>query len=368
MAKFKRKTTGGRLFAALLFVLLTDAVLLSGCFSSGAATTDETSGAGRHTVAETSGESVESEETEDSSKQEPDDDFSQNGAGKNNAAETSGVTEISYSIENGKYVYSFPEPDRSGMNDLSDLKAMSKALFSDQGDDTTGSWYFGKTKRDLTTGEVEYVWDRAADTVALIQKYGGIYRQHEDEKVCYLTFDCGYENGYTDPLLDTLKAKNVPGIFFVTGQYVDTAGDQIRRMIDEGHIVGNHTENHINATTVSPETFREEIESVENDMKTLYGYDTPMLYWRPPYGGCNEYVLAMAQKMGLHTVLWSYAYYDYDTENQMDYDTALQKAKEGLHPGCVYLFHTVSKTNSEILGELIDWIWAQGYEIRPICG
>lgn len=374
----------------LLLVLLASS--FTGCLRSEVSQPGETSGIGRYAAGEkpedTTGSFAEDGETNDTEtnsggytpppldnrpgEETSADTSAQNGVGKQNntpAQQTSGGNgEISYKIENGKYVYSFPEPDRSGMNDLSSLKSMSRALFSDQGDDTTGSWYFGKTKRDLTTGEVTYVWDRAADTIALIEKYGGIYRQNEDEKVCYFTFDCGYENGYTAPLLDVLKEKNVPGIFFVTGQYVDTAGDQIRRMIDEGHIIGNHTENHLNATTITPETFREEIESVENKMEQLYGYDEPMLYWRPPYGGCNEYVLAMAQKMDLRTVMWSWAYYDYDTENQLDYATALQKAKEGLHPGCVYLFHTVSKTNSEILGELIDWIRGQGYEIRPICG
>lgn len=385
-----RKNIAGVLLAALLSASLT------GCFRSEAVKPGETGGAGRYVPVEktedTAAESGETnstktdtdrynpppldnrQESETSAETDAVKETAANGVGKDTiqsgeTQQTSGGDgEISYKIENGKYVYSFPEPDRSGMNDLSGLKAMSKALFSDQGNDTTGSWWYGKTQRDLTTGEVTYVWDRAADTIALIEKYGGIYRQHEDEKVCYFTFDCGYENGYTDPLLDVLKEKNVPGIFFVTGQYVDTAGDQVRRMIDEGHIIGNHTENHLNATTITPETFREEIESVENKMEQLYGYDEPMLYWRPPYGGCSEYVLAMAQKMGLHTVLWSFAYYDYDTENQPDYATALQKAKEGLHPGCVYLFHTVSKTNSEILGELIDWIRGQGYEIRPICG
>ncbi len=274
----------------------------------------------------------------------------------------------SYTIENGKYVYTFAKPDRSRMNDTGWLYNVSKALFSDQGDDTTGSWYFGKVQRDLATGNVTYVWDRAADTVELIERYGGIYRKNEEEKVCYFTFDCGYENGFTDPILDVLKEKNVPGIFFVTGQYVDTAGDQIRRMIDEGHIIGNHTEHHYNATTITPEVFKEEIESVERKMESLYGYTTPMLYWRPPQGGCNEYVLAMSQAMGLHTVLWSFTQYDYDPDNQPDYATALRKAKEGLHPCCVYLFHAVSSTNAAMLGEFIDWVRSEGYEIRPICG
>ncbi len=285
-----------------------------------------------------------------------------------NTPNSANGSDTSYTVENGRYIYTFAEPDRSRMNDPSWLYNINRGLFSDQGDDATGSWYFGKVKRDPATGEVTYVWDRSADTVELIRKYGGIYRQNEEEKVIYLTFDCGYENGWTDPILNVLKEKNAPGIFFVTGQYVDTAGDQIRRMIDEGHIIGNHTEHHYNATTLTPAEFREEIESVERKMESLYGYDEPMLYWRPPQGACSEYVLAMSEAMGLHTVLWSFTQYDYDPDNQPDYASALQKAKEGLHPGCVYLFHAVSKTNAEMLGEFIDWVRAEGYEIRPICG
>ncbi len=333
----------------------------------------ETSGVGRHPVPSET-EAVDSPispvETAAPQTEAPETKAPETAAPETEAPETSaqngGLPAASYTIENGKYVYHFAAPDRSGYNPAA-LNAMSKALFPDGGSDTSGSWFFGKVKRDLATGQVTYVWDRWPDTLALLDKYGAIYRRHTEEKVCYLTFDCGYENGFTDPILDTLKEKNAPGIFFVTGGYVDSAGDQIRRMMEEGHIIGNHTENHYNATTITAEVFRKEIESVENKMKTLYGYDTPMLYWRPPQGGSNEYVLAMSEAMGLRTVLWSYAYYDYDPANQMDYATALQKAKEALHPGCVYLLHAISETNAAILGELIDWIRAQGYEIRPLC-
>lgn len=281
---------------------------------------------------------------------------------------TGDLPAASYTIENGKYIYQFEKPDRSGYNAAA-LNAMPKDLFvdCDPAKDPKGTWFFGKVKRDLATGEVTYVWDRWPDTLALLDKYGGIYRRHTEEKVCYLTFDCGYENGCTPPILDTLKEKNAPGTFFVTGDYVEEAGDLIRRMADEGHIIGNHTDHHYNATTITAEVFREEIENVEKKLQTLCGYDQPVLYWRPPEGGSNEYVLAMSKAMGLRTVLWSYAYYDYDTANQPEYSSALQKAKEALHPGCVYLLHAVSETNAKMLGELIDWIRAQGYEIRPLC-
>ena len=291
------------------------------------------------------------------------------------SAETEAVPEApvsdepTYSVEDGKYVYFIPEPDRSTLSDLSDIKAMSNALFNDNAkDDTTGSWWPGKTERNQTTGEVTYKYDRTKETLAALDKYNAIYRKNEEEKVIYLTFDCGYENGWTEPILDILKEKNAPGLFFLTGHYVETAEAQIRRMLDEGHLIGNHTVNHINATQVTPEKFIEEIEGLEKMIKDRFPDSSPILYYRPGYGACNERSIALADKMGLYTVLWSWAYYDYDEQNQMDPATALLKAKQGLHNGAVYLFHTVGPTNAAILGDFIDYVRAEGYEIRPIMG
>lgn len=271
----------------------------------------------------------------------------------------------SYTIENGKYVYTIPAPDRSGLADLSDVNAMSRALFSDSGNAT--SWYAGKTERDLTTGEVTYLWDRAADTLALLDEYGAIYRRHTDQKVVYFTFDCGYENGWTDPVLDVLKEKNVPGMFFLVGHYVDTADRQIRRMIDEGHLLGNHTNNHPDLTTVDAQTYIKELTELEDKIKDKFPDAPPMRYMRPPEGACNEWSLAMAQKMDYITVLWSWGHYDWVENDQPDPASALEKAKKGLHPGAVYLFHCVGSTNPAILGDLIDYIRGEGYEIRPLC-
>lgn len=348
--------------AALALLLLT--APLSGCLKTQTSKPGETAGVSRvDIVPETEPEDTTLPPLDNQPESETAAPPTNDGAGRTPDPSSTGS---SYRIdENGKYVYTMAAPDRSSL-DTNAMRSVSRALFSDQGDDPTASWYFGKTTYDETTGTVTYVWDRSADTLALLDQYGGIYRRHTDEKVCYLTFDCGYENGYTDPILDTLKEKNVPAIFFVTGQFVDTAGDQIRRMINEGHLIGNHTEHHKNPTTLEPEDFIDEIESVENKMYSLYNY-SPMLYWRPPQGACNEYVLNMAHEMGLRTTLWSFTQYDYDVDNQPEYSAALQKAKDALHPGAVYLLHATSKTNSEILGELIDWIRAQGYELRPIC-
>lgn len=277
------------------------------------------------------------------------------------------VSEISWSVSDGKYSYKIPKRDDSGLSTISEMNSTSTALFEDQGDDLTGSWYFGKTNYDESTGEVTYVWDRVQSTLDALDKYGGIYRGNKDEKVCYFTFDCGYEYGPTKDILNTLKEKQVPAIFFLTGQYVKTETDLIQRMLDEGHLVGNHTVNHKNLTQVSAETFVDELEGLEDLFYDKFPDALPMVYFRPPQGACNEWVLKLADKMGYHTVMWSWAYYDYDTANQLDPADALARAKNGLHPGCVYLFHTESTTNAAILGDLIDWIRSQGYEIRPIC-
>lgn len=282
-----------------------------------------------------------------------------------NTASTGG---ISWKYENGKYTYNFPEPDRSTLSDLTDINSTPKNFFADvDANDTTGSWYFGRTVYDESTGEVEYVWDRYAETLSLLDEYGGIYRGDTTRKVCYFTFDCGYENGNTDKIMDTLKEKGVSGTFFITGAYVDTAKEQIRRMIDEGHIIGNHTDNHPNMALATADEFIAEIEGLEQKVKAAFPDSQPILYYRPPEGATSEWALKLADKMGLRTVLWSYTYKDYVLDAQADYATALSNLKGGLHPGCVYLMHAVSSTNAEVLGELIDWIRAQGYEILPLC-
>ncbi|MGN1345364.1 MAG: polysaccharide deacetylase family protein [Eubacteriales bacterium] len=311
--------------------------------------------------------SPDSSETEKSDPEKPPLDAPEEQDDSPSSSDSAQTGGISWTFQDGRYSYTFPEPDRSGLSDLSAINSTSRALFSDQGEDESGSWYFGKTHYDSNNGEVTYVWDRSDATKQLLHDNLGIYRGDETRKVCYFTFDCGYENGYTNAILDVLAEKNVAGVFFLTGQYVKTAQEQIRRMIDEGHILGNHTVDHPNMTQVTAEEFINQIEGLEDMVKAAFPDSQPILYYRPPYGAANEWTLKLASRMGIRTVLWSFTYKDYDPDDQLDYASALEKVKGGLHPGAVYLFHTVSKTNSEILGEAIDWIRSQGYEILPIC-
>ncbi|MGN1347068.1 MAG: polysaccharide deacetylase family protein [Eubacteriales bacterium] len=274
-----------------------------------------------------------------------------------------GTSGALWELVDGRYVYHFPPRDDSGLSDLSDLSAVQYIPFEDQPDD----WFFGKTERDASTGEVTYIWDRAQSTLDLLEQYNGIYRGDESQKVCYLTFDCGYELGTMSSILDTLKEKAVPATFFVNGNYVNTAGDMIQRMLDEGHIVANHCVNHYDLTTVSAETFLEEVQGLEDLFCAKFPNAGPMRYFRPPSGSSNEWVLRLADKMGYITVMWSWAYYDYDTANQPDVASVLEQVKLGLHNGCVYLLHPESTTNTAMLGPMIDWIRSVGYEILPLC-
>lgn len=264
--------------------------------------------------------------------------------------------------ENGKYTFNFPERDKSGQKNISDIASLYGTKLEDQPDD----WYCGKTTYDESTGEATVVWDRYKSTIDLIDKYGAIYRGDTSKKVCYFTFDCGYEFGPTPKILDTLKEKDVSGTFFLTGDYVESEHDLIKRMLDEGHVVGNHTVSHPHCNQLSGEEFIAELEGLEDMFYEQFPDAEPLYFFRPPYGNCNEYILALTQKMGYHCVMWSYTYMDYDTENQLPAGEAMAKLKGGLHPGCVYLFHTESTTNAAILGDFIDWVRAQGYEILPV--
>lgn len=295
---------------------------------------------------------------------DPMDDGEDNSQDDNQGGETSPADDGKlWSVENGKYTYNFPERKRHAKIDTSDIASLFGTKFEDQPDD----WYFGKSTYDETTGNVTVAWDRYQSTIDKVAEYGAIYRGDTTRKVCYFTFDCGYEFGPTASMLDTLKEKQVPAIFFLTGDYVKSEDELIKRMMNEGHVIGNHTVSHPHCNQLSGDDFIAELEGFEDMFYEKFPDAAPIMFFRPPYGNCNEYILALTQKMGYHTVMWSYTYMDYDTENQLPNDQAMAKLKSGLHPGAVYLFHTESTTNAAVLGDFIDWVREQGYEILPVC-
>lgn len=203
---------------------------------------------------------------------------------------------------------------------------------------------------------------RPADPTALQQKYGDLGGQFimSDEKFICLTFDEGYENGYTPAILDTLKEKKVKAIFFVTYDFVKDNPDLIERMIDEGHIIGNHTYRHYTMDEVTVEEATEEIAFLDNYMKENFRYR--MTLFRFPKGEFSENTLALANSLGYKSVFWSFAYADWDTQNPPEKTQALNSICEHLHNGEIMLLHAVSSTNAEILGQVIDEARNQGYE------
>lgn len=202
----------------------------------------------------------------------------------------------------------------------------------------------------------------SAGYVAPLKEYNGIYAGNNEEKNIYLTFDEGYENGYTADILDTLKEKEVTAVFFVTMPYVKQNADLVKRMIDEGHVVGNHTVNHPSMPEVlDDEKLKKEVMDLHEYVKENFSYE--MTFIRPPKGEYSERTVKICRDLGYTTVLWSAAYDDWDTKKQDRLDYARKMILNNLHNGCVMLLHAVSKDNTALLPEVIDEIRNQGYNL-----
>lgn len=198
-------------------------------------------------------------------------------------------------------------------------------------------------------------------TPEYLKQYNTFYIGDTSKNTIYLTFDAGFENGYTPKILDVLKENDVKATFFLVGNYLKTAPDLVKRMIEEGHAVGNHTFNHPDMSKISDmESFKKEMLSLEELFKETTGQDLMKLY-RPPQGKYNEENLKMANELGYKTFFWSLAYVDWFTDKQPTREYALEKL-ERIHKGAVVLLHSTSKTNSEILDELIKTWKQKGYE------
>ena len=198
-----------------------------------------------------------------------------------------------------------------------------------------------------------------------LRELGGAYVDADGGRVLYLTFDAGYENGYTAEILDVLQELEVPAAFFVTGDYLDRTADLVRRMAAEGHIVGNHTMSHPDMTKVDGETFRAELTGVEDKYFAITEQTLPK-YYRPPQGIYDEASLKRAQEKGYQTVFWSLAYADWDNDRQPSPDEAVEKLNRRIHDGAVVLLHATSKTNAEILERLLTGWMEMGYRFEPI--
>ena len=199
----------------------------------------------------------------------------------------------------------------------------------------------------------------------LLDRYGAVFRGSPEGKNLYLTFDNGYENGYTAKILDVLKAKKVPACFFVTGHYVKDQPELLRRMAAEGHIIGNHSWSHPDFSTLPDGRIREELEMVKREVARITG-QREMRYLRPPRGIFSERSLRVSQSLGYTNVFWSIAYKDWDTSAQRGARYAYDNVVAQLHPGAIILLHSVSKDNAEALPAIIDEARRQGYTFRSL--
>ncbi len=194
----------------------------------------------------------------------------------------------------------------------------------------------------------------------------------EDSKTVYLTFDCGYEYYATDAngkkypvtgkILDVLKEKNIKGVFFVTMDYVEMEPALVQRMIDEGHVVGNHSNNHPVMPSLTIDKMEYEVMSLHEYVLENFGYK--MFLFRPPTGAYSVQSLAVLQNLGYKSVLWSFQHYDYDTNDQPSYDTAYKTITNNSHNGAIYLLHAISEANAAVLGDVIEYLRSEGYAIE----
>lgn len=199
-----------------------------------------------------------------------------------------------------------------------------------------------------------------------LRQYDAAYLGDTREKVLYLTFDAGYENGSTEKVLDTLKKHRVPAAFFLVGNYIERNADLVRRMVEEGHIVGNHTMHHYDMSKLgSPETFSKELTDLENLFRETTGKDLPK-YYRPPQGIYSQENLKMAKSLGYKTVFWSLAYVDWLNDKQPTREQAFSKLLPRTHNGAVVLLHSTSKTNAEILDDLLTQWENLGYRFGTL--
>lgn len=203
-------------------------------------------------------------------------------------------------------------------------------------------------------------------TADYLKQFNAHYADITDEKVIYLTFDAGYENGNTGAILDALKKHQAPATFFLVGNYIETSPDLVRRMVAEGHIVGNHTYHHPDMSKLSTmDAFQKELADMEASYEQVIGQ--PMKhYYRPPQGKYSEANLTMAKELGYDTFFWSLAYVDWYEDKQPTKEEAFKKLTGRIHPGAIVLLHSTSKTNGQIMDELLTKWEEMGYTFRSL--
>ncbi|MDD5793356.1 delta-lactam-biosynthetic de-N-acetylase [Clostridium sp. HCP1S3_B4] len=225
--------------------------------------------------------------------------------------------------------------------------------------DTELNWYYVQREKNQ-------IPECPKESEAFLKDYDAYYINNNNEKTLYLTFDEGYEKGYTNDILDTLKELNIPAAFFVVKPYIDSEPDIIKRMTNEGHLVCNHSNHHPSMASITDnEKFKKELTDVEDAFKELTGQEMPK-FFRPPMGKYSKASLEKTKNMGYKTIFWSFAYKDWLTEDQPSKEYAIEKIKNGVHPGAIILLHAVSKTNTEILKTVLLDLQNEGYEFKSL--
>lgn len=198
-----------------------------------------------------------------------------------------------------------------------------------------------------------------------LAKYNAYYAENTEEKVLYLTFDAGYENGNTPAILEALKKHNAKATFFIVGNYLTTSPDLVKQMVEEGHIIGNHSYHHPDMSQMDRTAFEKEL----NELEALYEetIGQPMKkYYRPPQGKYSQNNLEIAHELGYKTFFWSLAYVDWNQDSQPSHEEAFDKLLKRVHPGAIVLLHSTSKTNGEIMDELLTKWEEMGYTFKSL--
>lgn len=206
--------------------------------------------------------------------------------------------------------------------------------------------------------------DLGSENKELLDKYNGIAIGNNKNKFVYLTFDEGYEAGYTEKILEVLKTNQVPATFFITAHYVNTQDELVNKMIEQGHIVGNHTVNHKSMPELSEEEIKKEVMTLHQVIFEKYNYE--MKYIRPPKGEFSQESIEETNKLGYKTVMWSFAYEDWNENKQPDEEKSKKMILDNLHNGEIILLHGNSKTNMNILDSVIKETKNMGYEFKSL--
>ncbi|MDO6448756.1 delta-lactam-biosynthetic de-N-acetylase [Oceanobacillus profundus] len=199
----------------------------------------------------------------------------------------------------------------------------------------------------------------------MLDQYGAYYVDDSGAKNIYLTFDNGYEQGYTADILKVLKQEKVPATFFITGHYVESEPDLVKRMVDEGHIIGNHSYHHPDFTIMNKESIKKELETLEESVAELTD-QKEIKFLRPPRGVFNENTLRWSNELGLIHVFWSLAFADWKIADQKGWEYAYEQIMKQMHPGAIILLHAVSSDNAQALEQVIKELKKQGYTFKSL--